>query len=190
MRKLDSSGRAEAMQEVRDALHGSDLRIAPQSGTAVRDARAFVHCRRFDEDQSGAPHRKTSEVDEMKVVKQALVGAVRAHRRNNEPAFQGEPPKCRRRQDSGRRTLEARLGNLGSFHFDLLQVARAEPWYPVTSDKTKIRLPNLRIISEHGTLARHRDSPLFYDKGLFADFQPAAYVLFDQKNLHVFARER
>ena len=64
MRKLDSSGRAEAMQEVRDALHGTDLRIVPQSGTAVRDARVFAHCRRFDEDQPPPSQNVRGGLDE------------------------------------------------------------------------------------------------------------------------------
>ena len=82
--ELHTGGAAEAVQEIGDALELRDLRIAPQAVTARRDPPLLGDGGRFDENKSGAAERKASEMNQVKIVGEAVMRAIHRHRRHHD----------------------------------------------------------------------------------------------------------
>src|SRR6516162_2660975 len=72
----------EAVQEIGDALELRDLRIEPQAVTARRDPPLLGDRSRFDENKTGAAKRKASEMNQMKIIGEAVMRTVHRHRRH------------------------------------------------------------------------------------------------------------
>ena len=86
------------MQEIGDALELRDLRIAPQPVAARRDPSLLGDGGRFDENKTGAAERKASEVHQVKIVGEAVMGAVHRHRRHHDAVAQRHAAKGYRLQ--------------------------------------------------------------------------------------------
>ena len=83
--ELDAWHGSLALDEAGDPGEGFDVLVAPDSHVARRDPALRSHRGRLDEDQARASNRPAAQVDEMPVVGQPILGAVLAHRRDDDP---------------------------------------------------------------------------------------------------------
>jgi hypothetical protein len=70
--KLHARRAAEAVQKIGDALELRDLRIEPQPVAARRDPSLLGDRRRFDENKTGAAEREASEMNQVKIIGEAV----------------------------------------------------------------------------------------------------------------------
>jgi hypothetical protein len=77
--------RSDPAAVVDDARQRRLAVVVVEADVAVRDAAAPLHRRRFHHEQPGARVRQHAEVGHVPVARAAVVGAVLAHRRDDDP---------------------------------------------------------------------------------------------------------
>src|SRR5437016_175566 len=96
--RLAQGSRAEALRPgwarraACDRHHMGECRfvvIGVEAKTAMADPAARLHARRLDHDKTGAGKPESAQVLDMPIGGRAILGAVLAHRRDNDPVRQG-----------------------------------------------------------------------------------------------------
>jgi hypothetical protein len=84
MGELDCRHRTMIAQEGCYACERRDMRVAPQTHIAMRDAAVLRHRGCLDHDDAGAAEREAAEMHEMPIVGHAVIGRILAHRRDDD----------------------------------------------------------------------------------------------------------
>jgi hypothetical protein len=99
MSELDRKFRGADVLGVRDCTGECNLaRIGIEPKTTVRNAAAPFHIGHLDHDQAGAGIRQHAEVSHVPVVGAAVIGAVLAHRGNNDAVRKVKSADTKRRK--------------------------------------------------------------------------------------------
>ena len=111
MRELDAElGRADALAMQHDARERVLAGVGIDAEAAMGDAAVPLDMGRFEHQQAGAGIRQHAEMGHVPVIGDAVVGAVLAHRRDDDPVRQCEIGKLDRREQSTRHCLLTWLG--------------------------------------------------------------------------------
>ena len=92
MVELDAGERAVRLHEIRDSFKRRDVVVRPDAKIAVGAPDARINGGSFRENDSGAAQREPSQMNEMPVVRQAFLGGVLAHRRNDDAVSRRPAP--------------------------------------------------------------------------------------------------
>ena len=111
MRQLNPRRSTHAMDEARDARVWFDVRVAPDSRVAGTDAALRGYTGRFDENQVGAAHRATAQVDQMPVVWHSVDRRILAHGRNDNSIPQCDAADRERTQQIGGHLAQAPIAH-------------------------------------------------------------------------------
>ena len=77
------------------------IRVGIEPKAAMRDAADALDMRRFNDEEPGAGIRQHAKMREMPVIGTAIVGAVLAHRRDDDAVSQGEGAQLQRGEEQG-----------------------------------------------------------------------------------------
>ena len=93
MADLDTRNGALPGHEPDNARERLDMIIRPDAQTTRRDAPLRHHRRRLHDNEAGAPRRSRAEVDQMRIVGQAVPPAVLTHGGNPDPVAERHTAK-------------------------------------------------------------------------------------------------
>ena len=87
------------------------MRVAPQAGAPVRDAPFGGHVRHLGDDEPRPADRATPQVNQVPVLRDAVLRGVLAHRTDDDTIRQRQLAQRERREDRRRRGLPGRYGH-------------------------------------------------------------------------------
>jgi hypothetical protein len=88
VRDLNAGHSAVGCDKPRHTSERLDMRIRPDAQILWRDTPTRLDGGGFGDDQSGAAYCPRAQMDQVPVVRQAILGAVLAHRRDADPVTQ------------------------------------------------------------------------------------------------------
>src|SRR3954469_6962501 len=105
MAELDGGNRVGPAQKIGDSAIAGHMLIVVDARAPIRFATNRRDGRFLAKDDSGAAECELAQMDQMPIGRTTIVGAVLAHRRDDDPVARDQPTQRNRSEQQGRRSV-------------------------------------------------------------------------------------